>query len=876
MATQEGRVLRSNNVKNSVVTDDNVHKNGKNSVETDSVHKNGKNSVEKDSVHKDGKSSVVAAEMSAAHQGQEFTPERNGQEKSPSHSAQESGDSDSDTVRERAPERDMSFSFQVAPPDWFTDKMDRMYQNLNETNKRIYHNLHETIQRNEQSADLRYTSLIQQMGSIQQQVNDNANAIANVEQKVNDNANAIANVEQKVDDNANAILSVTTGFSKFSDTLTTVQCKLDALQNRYDSTMSTPSTVGSNNTVVKSSQSNRPVDTVSTYSQQSTVCSTVVPEPLGSLPSIPLPPTLPVSYNMHAPPVVNVSVTRATSQVRTPPRNYQNRTAGTQDSLAQNFVTSSSTNQSSMLHNNGNQGFVTPSSGGSSSSNPSSGGQCSSNLGPNIQSSGAQGSVNRSAVCQGQDTTVNSIATDRMTLEKPRNISIKFPVYEVGDSFHTFVSAFEAVLQRYGMMDEAALRLPECFSPSALALYLSLPQKVRSSYTESVAVLRQFWPALPGVSNFDDLNDNYGLPLLKQGQDSIEQFATKVCAVATSIAKDDAKRFDRLAKYMLWRGMSADAHLWMDKCYDDDYTFVDFYTLCRRLSLNPAGVSTSTPQVRFDLSNTPQVLAAEVKVPGSSMSPSSENTGIVKSPQQWKSSRQWHSPPRRSNASYKGSPNWRSNSRLTSSPSGSDSPNWRGNGSSSPRGSSSPNWRNRDNTSSSRDGSIEKAIKNLTAECSVIGSGLKTLVPTLDNGFASVRSDFNNGFASVRSDFNLGFQSLQKSLSTLVVGSPERPSRRSQFKSSPGSTPRRRSPDSPIYDRSRIKCFSCREYGHFQNECPRGRYTPGSPSRDRSHVVCFGCQELGHYKFQCPSLQAAASPKVLSGSPGKGQGKGLK
>ena len=55
-----------------------------------------------------------------------------------------------------------------------------------------------------------------------------------------------------------------------------------------------------------------------------------------------------------------------------------------------------------------------------------------------------------------------------------------------------------------------------------------------------------------------------------------------------------------------------------------------------------------------------------------------------------------------------------------------------------------------------------------------------------------------------------------------------------------------------------------------------GRYTPGSPSRDRSKVVCFGCQELGHYKFQCPSLQAAASPKELSGSPSKGQGTGLK
>ena len=818
MATQDGRVLRSNkDAKNSVVTDDDVHKNGKNSVEADSVHKN-------------GKKSVVTAEMSAPHQEQEFTSERNGQEKSPGHSAQDSGASDSDTVRERAPEQDMSFSFQMAPPDWFTDymsvidnKIDRQYV---------------TSQQYEQSADFRYTSLKQQMGSIQQQVNDNANAI----------------------------LSITTGFSKFSATLTTVQCKLDSLQNRYDSKMSTPSTVGSDNTDVKHSQYNRPVDTTLTYSQQSTVCSPVVLEPLGSLPSIPLPPVPPVSYNMHAPPVVNVSVAHATSQVRTPPCSYQNWTAGHHDSLVQNLVNSSSTNQSSVLHNNGNQGFVTPSSGSSSSSDPGSGGHSSSNLGPHIQSSGTQGSVNRSAACQGQDTTVSSIANDRMTLEKPRNISIKFPVYEVGDSFHTFVSAFEAVLQRYGMMDEAALRLPECFSPSALALYLSLPQKVRSSYTESVAVLRQFWPALPGVSNFDDLNDNYGLALLKQGQDSIEKFATKVCAVATSIAKDDAKRFDRLAKYMLWRGMSAEAHLWMDKCYDDDYTFVDFYTLCRRLSLNPAGESTSTPQVRFDLSTTPQVLAAEVKVPGSSMSASpSENTGIVKSPQQWKSSRQWHSPPRRSNASYKGSPNWRSNSRLTSSPSGSDSPNWKGNGSSSPRGSSSPNWRNRDNTSSSRDGSIEKAIKNLTTECSVIGNGLKTLVPTLDNGFASVRSDFN-----------LGFQSLQKSLSTLVVGSPERPSRRSQFKSSPGSTPRRRSPDSPIYDRSRIKCFSCREYGHFQNECPRGRYTPGSPSRDRSHVVCFGCQELGHYKFQCPSLQAAASPKVLSGSPGKGQGKGLK
>ena len=209
-------------------------------------------------------------------------------------------------------------------------------------------------------------------------------------------------------------------------------------------------------------------------------------------------------------------------------------------------------NQSSVFQNNGNQGFVTQGFGSSGSSNPGSGGQCSSNQGSDNESSGTQGSVNRSAACKGQDPTDNSIANDHMTLEKPRNISIRFPVYEVGNSFHTFIAAFEAVLQWYGMMDEAALRLPECFSLSALSLYLYLPQKVWSSYTESVAVLRQFWPVLPGVSNFDDPNDNYGLPHLKQGHDSIEKFATKVCAVATSIAKGDAKRFDRLVKYMLW------------------------------------------------------------------------------------------------------------------------------------------------------------------------------------------------------------------------------------------------------------------------------------------------------------------------------------
>ena len=193
--------------------------NATNDVTDESNHKIGKDSVETDSVHKNGKKSVDKAEMGTTHQEQEFTPERNGQENSPGHSAQESGDNDSDTVRERAPERDMSFSFQVAPPNWFTDymsvidsKMDRQY---------------ETIQRNEQSADFRYTSLKKQLESVQERVSDNANALSRI------------------------------------------------LQNRCYPKMSTPSTVGSNNTDVKRSQSNRPVATTTTFSQQSSVLSTV-------------------------------------------------------------------------------------------------------------------------------------------------------------------------------------------------------------------------------------------------------------------------------------------------------------------------------------------------------------------------------------------------------------------------------------------------------------------------------------------------------------------------------------------------------------------------------------------------------------------------
>ena len=140
--------------------------NATNVVTDESDRKNGNNSVETDSVHKNGKKSVDTAEMGTTHHEQKFTPERNGQESSPSHSAQESGDSDSDAVQQRAPERDMPFSFQVAkmsswtaPPCWFTDNMS---VTLNKMDSQ-FQSLSESIQSSEQSAAIRYTSLKKQI-----------------------------------------------------------------------------------------------------------------------------------------------------------------------------------------------------------------------------------------------------------------------------------------------------------------------------------------------------------------------------------------------------------------------------------------------------------------------------------------------------------------------------------------------------------------------------------------------------------------------------------------------------------------------------------------------------------------------------------------
>ena len=252
---------------------------------------------------------------------------------------------------------------------------------------------------------------------------------------------------------------------------------------------------------------------------------------------------LPVTCNMPVPPPSHIPIAHSTSQGMSQAGGYQN----------QGSVNLSSVNQSSGSQPSGNQG------------------------------SRNQGSANQNSINQ---SSVNADCKPK-TLKKPENIAPKFPVYNLGECFHNFITIYESILQRYGMMDEAALRLPECLSLPALSLYFSLPEGVRSNYKQTVAALRGFWPALPGVSNFDDLNENYGLPILKQGHNSIEIFAPKVCSVASEIANGDTQRFNRLAKYLLWKGLSVDVTIWMDKCYDDSITFADFYILCRRLLNDP-------------------------------------------------------------------------------------------------------------------------------------------------------------------------------------------------------------------------------------------------------------------------------------------------
>ena len=334
-----------------------------------------------------------------------------------------------------------------------------------------------------------------------------------LEKKVLDSLDVIKKENQLVD-------------SKFS----TLETRLNEIEK---------STASSHVTHMKQhAQYTNAVDTTSTYSQQSSVCSTPSSAcyPYPNVPSH-------VTCNMPVPTPSHIPIAHSASQDMSQAGGYQN----------QGSVNLNSVNQSYGSQPSGNQG------------------------------SRNQGSANQNSINQ---STVYADCKPK-TLKKPENIAPEFPVYDLGECFHNFITIYESILQRYGMMDEAVLRLPECLSLPALSLYFSLPEGVRSDYKQTVAGLRGFWPALPGVSNFDDLNENYGLPILKQGHDSIEIFAPKVCSVASKIANGDTQRFNRLAKYLLWKGLSVDVTIWMDKCYDDSITLADFYILCRRLLNDP-------------------------------------------------------------------------------------------------------------------------------------------------------------------------------------------------------------------------------------------------------------------------------------------------
>ena len=233
----------------------------------------------------------------------------------------------------------------------------------------------------------------------------------------------------------------------------------------------------------------------------------------------------------------------------------------------------------------------------------------------NHQSFVNQSSANRSSVNQGSanQNSINQSSANAgykpQTLEKPQNIAPKFPVYVLGESFHYFITTYDSILKRYGMMDEAALRLSERLSQPALYLYLSLPEGIRFDYTQTVAAWRSFWDAVPAVTHFLDSNEKYGLPVLVHGQDSVEIFATKIGYVASSFANGDTQRYDRLAKYLLWKGLSIDASLWIEECYDDSINFLDIHLLCWRLLVSANKLNAPTQQVHFNTPSSPQVVA---------------------------------------------------------------------------------------------------------------------------------------------------------------------------------------------------------------------------------------------------------------------------
>ena len=101
---------------------------------------------------------------------------------------------------------------------------------------------------------------------------------------------------------------------------------------------------------------------------------------------------------------------------------------------------------------------------------------------------------------------------------KPKNIAPKFVMYNLGDSFHEFITQYESILTRNDLMDEAALRLPECLS--ALMYSMLFPQ-IRSDFDQTIDVLKKTWCAPSDISGHMDFKGGTSILVINQRNDYV-------------------------------------------------------------------------------------------------------------------------------------------------------------------------------------------------------------------------------------------------------------------------------------------------------------------------------------------------------------------
>ena len=70
------------------------------------------------------------------------------------------------------------------------------------------------------------------------------------------------------------------------------------------------------------------------------------------------------------------------------------------------------------------------------------------------------------------------------------------------------------------------------------------------------------------------------------------------------------------------------------------------------------------------------------------------------------------------------------------------------------------------------------------------------------------------------------------------------------------------------FDKSKVKCFSCQEKGHYSYECKNWNVISGTLGKrgkfDKSKVKCFSCQEKGHYSYECKNRAQEGQACVLT------------